>query len=243
MHLLACGAHPDDVELGCGGTLALAAERGHEVSVLDLTRGEMGSNGDPESRAREADCAAKVLGLARRENAKLPDGALDAGDPEQRRAIVSWLRRLGPDLLIIPTRENRHPDHREAHRLLMDAMFLAGAGKFEAEGPVRRPARVMQYMERIPFTPSLLVNIDSVIDRKREAMLCYESQFQRKAESAATLINDPEFLEQIIGRNRHFGQQAGCVFAEPFLADAPPLFTDPGDILGIGPRTGEKADE
>ena len=242
MHLLACGAHPDDVELGCGGTLALAAMRGHEVSVLDLTAGEMSSNGDPESRAAETARAASVLGLTRRENAGLPDGRLDARDPEQRQVIVSWLRRLGPELLLVHTAENRHPDHRQAHRLLMDAVFWAGATKYEAEGPVRRPARVLEYMERIHFLPNVLVNIDAAADRKREAMLCYGSQFRRGADDAATLINDPEFLEQVIGRDRHFGLQAGCGHAEAFLARTPPVFADPGDLLAIESALGERED-
>lgn len=232
MHVLACGAHADDVELGCGGTLALAARLGHEVSILDLSAGEMSSNGDPGRRAEEAARAAAVLGVMRRENAGLPDGGLSGSDPEQVRVVVTWLRRLGPDLLIIPCRENRHPDHRAAHRLLQDAVFLAGVRRFEAEGATRRPQKVIQYMERIPFNPSLLVDIDAVADLKRQALACYGSQFQRGPGDAATLINAPDFLEQIDARDRYFGAQGGCGRAEPFFSASPPLLRDPGHVLG-----------
>jgi len=235
MHLLAVGAHADDVEICAGGTLARAALRGHEVSILDLTAGELGSNGDPALRAEEAAAAAVVLGVTRRENAGLPDGHLNAADLEQRRTLVGWLRRLGPDLIIIHTKRNRHPDHRAAHQLLWDAAFLAGLTRFAAEGPPRRPTRILEMMERFPFAPSLVVDIDAVIERKQAALRCYASQFSRGAGRAETSINHPDFLGQILARDRFYGAQAGCNYGEPFLSAQVPLIRDPGWLLSAEP--------
>ncbi len=232
MHLLACGAHADDVEISCGGTLALAAGQGHEVSILDLTRGELGSNGDIESRAREAAAAGEVLGISHRENADLPDGHLNAADPEQRKVIVDCLRRLAPDLLLIPPAETRHPDHGQTHLLLKEAAFLTGLHRYEAEGEARRPAGIFHYMERHLFEPTLCVDVSSVIEKKRQALLCYRSQFDREEGAAPTIINASGFLEWIIARDRFFGGQNGCGYAEPFAAMSTLLLDDAAAMLG-----------
>jgi bacillithiol biosynthesis deacetylase BshB1 len=231
MHLLAVGAHADDVEICCGGTLALAARLGHEVSILDLTAGELGSNGDAQRRAAEAAAAAAILGVARRENAGLPDGHLNAADEGQRRTVVEWLRRLGPDLLITHCGQNRHPDHNAAHQLLWDAAFLAGLARYPGDGPPRRPTRLLEMMERYPFAPSLVVAIDAAIAAKQAALACYRSQFQRADGLAATTINHPAFLEQILARDRFYGDQAGCTYGEPFFSRQVPLVRDPGWLL------------
>jgi len=238
MHLLAVGAHADDVEICSGGTLALAARLGHEVSILDLTAGELGSNGDPGRRAAEAAVAAAVLGVARRENAGLPDGRLNASDPAQRQVVVDWLRRLGPDLLITHCGQNRHPDHNAAHQLLWDAAFLAGLARFDGEGPPRRPTRILEMMERFPFAPSLVVGIDRCLEAKRAALACYESQFRRGDGLAATTINHPDFLAQILARDRFYGAQAGCGYGEPFFSRQVPLVRDPGWLLAAEPFAG-----
>jgi len=238
MHLLAVGAHADDVEICCGGTLALAVRLGHEVSILDLTAGELGSNGDPRRRAAEAAAAASVLGVARRENAGLPDGGLNAADPGQRRVVVEWLRRLGPDLLITHCGQNRHPDHNAAHRLLWDAAFLAGLARYGGEGPPRRPSRILEMMERFPFTPSVVVGIDSTVATKRAALDCYASQFSRGDGLAATSINHPDFLAQILARDRFYGAQAGCGHGEPFFSSQVTLVRDPGWLLAPEPFGG-----
>ncbi len=218
MRILACGAHPDDVEIACGGSLALAVAEGHEVLALDLTRGEMGSNGDPELRAAEAAEAGRILGLAERHQAGLPDGGLNARDEGQRRAVVEWLRRLAPDLLIIPARENRHPDHDQAHLLLKEGVFLAGLSQFEAEGEARRPRAVYETMERRIYRPDFVVDVSAHRETKEASLRAYASQFIRTEGQAATLINDPAFLEAIRARDRYFGELSGCAFAEPFRA-------------------------
>ena len=232
MHLLACGAHADDVEISCGGTVALAARLGHQVSILDLTAGELGSNGDTALRAREAVAAATVLGVSRRENAGLPDGHLNAADPDQRKVLATWLRRLAPDLLLIPPADNRHPDHSAAHRLLMDSVFLAGLRRYDVEGEAHRTGSVVQYMERRAFEPDLLVDVSAVIEQKRQALLCYRSQFQRDEGATPTNINAAGFLDWVIARNRHYGGLAGCESAEPFASTEPLLLNDPALMLG-----------
>ncbi|MEZ4395456.1 MAG: bacillithiol biosynthesis deacetylase BshB1 [Candidatus Krumholzibacteriia bacterium] len=238
MHLLACGAHADDVELGCGGTLALAASLGHTVSILDLTAGELGSNGDPARRAEEAAAAACALGVGRRENAGLPDGHLSAADLGQRREVAGWLRTLGPDLLIIPGAQNRHPDHSAAHHLLWDAAFLAGLERYDAAGAARRPQRIIETMERFPFAPSFVIGIDAVVEAKRESLRCYASQFLRGGGRAATSINHPDFLEQLLARDRYYGALGGCGYAEPFHSAQVPLVADPAQLLAPAPFDG-----
>jgi len=218
MRILACGAHPDDVEIACGATLALAARQGHDTVILDLTRGEMGSNGDPELRAAEAAEAGRILDVGERHQAGLPDGHLNARDEGQRRAAVEWLRRLRPELLIIPARENRHPDHDQAHLLMKEAVFLAGLARFEAEGEPARPRAVYETMERRIFRPDFVVDVSSLRDLKDDALRAYRSQFIRESGASPTLINDPAFLEAIRARDRYFGELAGCAWAEPFRA-------------------------
>lgn len=218
MRILACGAHPDDVEIACGGTLALAAAEGHETAILDLTRGEMGSNGDPELRRAEAAAAGHILGVGERYQAALPDGGLNARDKDQRRSVVEWLRKLAPELLIIPARENRHPDHDQAHLLLREGVFLAGLAHFEADGAPSRPRVVYETMERRLFRPDFVVDVGAVREKKEASLRAYASQFIRRDGQAATLINDPAFLEAIRARDRYFGELAGCDYAEPFRA-------------------------
>ncbi|MDP6418448.1 MAG: bacillithiol biosynthesis deacetylase BshB1 [Candidatus Krumholzibacteria bacterium] len=220
MRILACAAHPDDVELSCGGTLAGAFAAGHETYILDLTRGERASNGDPESRAKEAAEAAETLG-AHRFQAGLPDGGLDSRDSTQRATVVEIMREIRPDLLIIPCRENRHPDHREAHELLHRVSFDAGLPRFPAPGEAHRPVTILEAMERIPFAPHILVPIDEWFEKKQGAILAYKSQFSQGPESGKTLINEEQFLVWLTARDQYYGGLAHCKVAEPFRLASP----------------------
>jgi bacillithiol biosynthesis deacetylase BshB1 len=238
MQLLACGAHADDVELGCGGTLAQSVRQGHAVAILDLTAGEQASNGSPELRAREAARAAEVLGVERRENAGLPDGGLRAGDADQEREIVQWLRRLRPDIVLVHSERSRHPDHVQSFHLLRAASFKAGLARYPADGEPHRPRALFQFMERFAFAPSFVVAIDSVVELKRQALSCYTSQFQRQPGDEETLINDPGFLDDVLSRDRFHGSLSGCRYAEPFLALQTPLLADLAAVLP-GAKAGE----
>jgi len=216
MKILACGAHPDDVDLACGATLALAVQQGHEVAILDLTRGELGSNGDPRSRAEEASKSAELLGVRARYQAGLLDGHLNAGHEIQCKIVVEWLRRIRPDLLIIPARENRHPDHDQANKLMRRASFLAGLARNETEGDPFRPRVVIEVLERRLARPDFIMDVSRVHAKKVEALRAFRSQFQRLPDSEETLINRPGFLEAIRSRDRYYGELSGCEWGEPF---------------------------
>ncbi|MCP4549072.1 MAG: bacillithiol biosynthesis deacetylase BshB1 [bacterium] len=226
MRILACGAHADDVEIGCGGTIALCASQGHEVAILDLTAGELGSNGTPAMRVEEAARAARVLGVTERFNAGLPDGLLREGDPEQRKTVIEWIRRLRPELVLVTPLASRHPDHVQAARLVTEAAYLAGLKRYPAEGEAFRPRLLLQYMDLCRCDPTFVVPTSEFLETKRGALLCYKSQFKRADGTAPTRINSPDFLEQILARDRFYGGLAGVPCGEPLLSCEIPVLSN-----------------
>lgn len=176
--LLAIGAHRDDVELLCGGTLARAAAAGHRTAILDLTRGEMGTAGSADLRGEEADAAARVLGVTARRNAGLPDAGLE-NTPETRLLIAGFIRAFRPRVVILPYVTGRHPDHRIASQLGYDACFLAGLGKLPIPGEPHRPHKLLYSLtyREDPIKPSFVVDISDQIETKMRAIECYDSQF------------------------------------------------------------------
>jgi bacillithiol biosynthesis deacetylase BshB1 len=222
LDILAVGAHPDDVEISCGGTLAAAAAQGLSAGILDLTRGELATNGTPEIRAAEAAEAARILGVRGRWNAGLPDGGLHAHDPAQVRGAVGWLRRLRPDVLVVHFPRDRHPDHVAAAELLDRAIYLAGLRRFEAEGEPFRPRVRYHFASRIGFTPSFVVDVTPAWEAKRAAILAHKSQVTRAAADARpTAINREGFLDFVEARARHYGGMIGVLYGEPFRATEP----------------------
>lgn len=221
LDLLAVGAHPDDVEISCGGTLALAAAQGLEVGILDLTRGELGTNGTPEIRAAEAEQAARALGVAGRWNAALPDGGVHAHDRAQVRTLVSLLRALRPDVVVTHFPRDRHPDHVAASELADRAIYLAGLRRFDAEGEAFRPRARYWFASRMGFTPSFVVDVTSVWDVKRSAIEAHRSQVARDADARPTPLNREGFLEFVESRARHYGGMIGVKYGEPFHATEP----------------------
>ena len=222
LDILAIGAHPDDAEISVGGTLALAASQGFAAGILDLTRGEMGTNGTPEIRDAEAADAAKILNLAGRWNAELPDGGLHAMDHNQERAVVTWLRRLRPAVLLSHFPKDRHPDHVQASLLVERAWYLAGLVQYPAEGAAYRPKARWYFASRIGFHPSVVVDVTTTWEAKRMAILAHRSQVVRDtANSRVTALNDPDFLNRIESRLRHYGGMIGARYGEPFLSDVP----------------------
>lgn len=177
LDVLAFGAHPDDVELGCGALLALFAQRGHAVGVCHLTRGEAGTRGTADERRAEALEAASCLGLASVEFLDCGDGALRHGEAEEE-SVIEVLRRSRPQLVLAPPPRDRHPDHERAHRLVFDAAFYAGLVKRASHlGPPHRPPTIFWYMLHQTFEPSLLVDVSSSWKTKMAALACYRSQF------------------------------------------------------------------
>jgi N-acetylglucosamine malate deacetylase 1 len=233
LDLLAIGAHPDDVDISCGGTLALAAAQGYEVGILDLTRGELGTNGTPEIRAAEAAEAARLLGAAGRWNAELPDGGIRSLDPEQERRVVEWIRRLRPAILLTHFPHDRHPDHVQASLIAERAMYLAGLARYKADGAPFRPSARFHFASRVGFHPTLVVDVTQQWETKRRAMLAHKSQVTQEGPSATpTQLNQPDFLERIEARMRHYGGMIGVRFGEPFHSDAPMGARDLAPIFG-----------
>jgi N-acetylglucosamine malate deacetylase 1 len=244
LNVLAIAAHPDDTELCCAGTLALLARQGLDVGVADLTRGEMGTRGTPETRLTEAGEAAKILGLAMRENLGLPDTRLD-NTPENREAIIRFIRACRPDVCLINSPDDRHPDHRNASRLTIDALFYSGLAKITTNGfdgkpqEAWRPHHILHYMQDKTFEPSLVFDISETIHLKEKAILAFKSQFNVDPDDPEpqTYISGNRFFEMIRGRARHYGHMIGAEFGEPFLYYNGPLpFSDFNLFLNARPK-------
>lgn len=228
--IVAFGPHPDDVEIGLGGTLALHAARGERVAIVDLTRGEMGSAGTPEQRLAEGEAAARILGVSLRLNLGLPDRGLvcDAGAEgsggEQLRRCVEAIRSLRPRVVAIPWREDMHPDHVAAHHLLTAAVFTAAMRKYETESPPHRVAQTVFYFINGGGEPSFLVDITPTWPKKIESLFAHQSQFGRAEGQPATRLNSPTGLLYLTeSRNRFFGARIGVELAEGFITREPPL--------------------
>jgi bacillithiol biosynthesis deacetylase BshB1 len=237
--VLAIGAHPDDVELGCGATLAQLARSGRRVGILHLTTGEAGTRGDAVTRRREAERAAEILGAMALDFMDCGDGAFRSGLAEEDE-LVLHLRRRRPELVLAPTPADRHPDHGRAHRLVVDACFYAGLAK-RGSGEPHRPAALYAYMQHDPFAPAFVVDASAGWETKMHALDAYESQLHRPGEAAAdaappTKVASPEFRRMIEGRARHFGQLIGAEFGEPFWSRLPLAVTDPLQLLPRGLR-------
>jgi bacillithiol biosynthesis deacetylase BshB1 len=217
--VLAVGAHPDDVELGCGGTLALVAASGLRVGILDMSAGELGTRADVALRAREAESAASALAASWRSCLGLPDGALDADDPVQQGQLVGALRSAAPRVVFLPHPDDPHPDHGQAHRLMVWASFVAGLTRFRPElGPPHRPRLLLGYPgPRQLFEPTFVVDISGHSGAKRAALSAYASQFEPGA-GAATHLASGHFLAAIEGRDRACGNLIGCEFGEGLTA-------------------------
>lgn len=220
--VLTVGAHPDDVELGCGATIARLAAAGRSVGLVDLTAGELGTRGDVGTRRREAEAAAAALGAAWRRCLELPDGHLVADDPDQLASLVAVLRETAPRAVLGPDAGDPHPDHAATAALLGRATFLAGVAKFRPDlGPPARPRLTLAYPgPRQLVTPTLVVDVSAVYARKRAALAAHASQFD-PAGGAATHLASGHFLAAIDGRDRAAGNTVGVEHGEAFTAIGP----------------------
>jgi N-acetylglucosamine malate deacetylase 1 len=216
--LLAIVAHRDDAELLCGGTLALAARQGYRTGILDLTSGERGTDGSAALRGEEAAAAARVLGVAERRGAGLPDAALE-NTPATRRLVASFVRGFRPRSVILPWTAGRHPDHRVASQLAYDACFLAGLAKLDAAGEPHRPHKLLYalaYREE-PVRPSFVVDISAVMETKMEAIRCYASQFDGKTWGGEVFPGGERPLyEQVRMHAARYGSLIRTEYGEPF---------------------------
>jgi N-acetylglucosamine malate deacetylase 1 len=221
--LIVFGPHPDDIEIGLGGVVARHAAEGRSVGLCDLTRGELGSNGTPEIRAREAEEAAQVLGAAWRENLQWPDGGI-ASTPEMIRPAIELIRRHRPKTIAVPYWQDRHPDHVAASGALTVAAFKSGLKRVDVTGDPWRPEWICYYFINDAAAPSFVVDVSDHYQRKREALACYRSQFTTAAAGAVdTRLTSPTFRQLVESRDAQFGALAGVAFAEGLVVREPLL--------------------
>ena len=225
--LLVFGPHPDDIEIGLGGTVALHAARGDRVGLCDLTRGELGSNGTPEEREAEADDARGVLGAAWRTNLRWPDGAV-TGTDTQIGDVVRLVRQTRPRAVAIPYWDDRHPDHRAASDVLRRAVFRSGLRRFQVAGTEGfeswRPDWVCFYFINDSSPVSFAVDVSEHYQRKRDALACHRSQFAPAGTSQVdTRLTSPRFQQLIESRDAHLGALTGVAFAEGIIVKEPLL--------------------
>lgn len=223
VYALAFGAHPDDVELSCGATLLKIMDEGHRVAVCDLTKGEMGTAGTPETRHKEATLATEHMGYAAREQLDLGDSALFY-NKENLHEIIRIIRKYRPDTIFCNPPDERHPDHMKASRLISEACYYAGLRKietFEAGAPqqAHRPAHLLYYIQFKQLDPEIIVDVSTTFERSRSGVLAFDSQFNRdeKSDVAKTMINRKEFLPGLEARARSLGEQIGVMYGEGFL--------------------------
>lgn len=233
--VLVLAAHPDDAEIGCGGTILRLTGAGRRVAIVDATRGEAATRGTPRTRAEEARAASAVLGLSARENLGLPDGAV-AVDDASVRAVVEPIRRLRPRVLLAHLPVDVHPDHVAVAELARRAYFHSGLRNFAPDaGPPHRPRLLVRYFGNDAQPPSFCVDVSSVFDRKRDAVACYRSQIPDDEEGRAHFVRRLDPVERFEARDRWFGAQCGCVAAEPFVVEGPTSLDDLAFLLGSKP--------
>lgn len=222
--VLAIGAHPDDVELGCGGTIAMLIAQGKKVAIVDLTQGELGTRGTAETRKEEAQAASEMLGIAHRINLGLPDGFLE-NKREYLLKIVEIIRYFQPEIVLANAIVDRHPDHQKGAKLVSDACFLSGLLKIETSYKGKnqmawRPAHIFNYIQWKDIEPDFVVDISDFMEVKVQACLAYKTQFyDPESTEPITPIATKDFLESLTYRAQNLGRQSGCEYAEGFTSN------------------------
>jgi N-acetylglucosamine malate deacetylase 1 len=226
--ILAIGAHPDDIELGCSGTIINEINNGKKVAIVDLTQGELGTRGTIETRYSEAAEAARIMGVFARENLKLHDGFFE-NNPGNQMKLIRAIRKYQPEIVMANALEDRHPDHGRAARLIADSCFFAGLRKIETnddDGKPQqawRPKYVFHYIQDRYLEPSFVVDISQVFEQRMKAITAYTTQFfsanVEGDDSPQSYISTPEFLESIIARARMMGKRIGVKFGEGFVTE------------------------
>ena len=227
--ILAFGAHPDDIELGCGGSLAKAVAQGKKVGLIDLTQGELGTRGSAEIRKQEATEAAKLLNASFRKNLGFRDGFF-VNDEAHQLEVIKTIRAYQPNIVLCNAIDDRHIDHAKGSQLVSDACFLSGLKKIatkDNEGntqPAWRPAQVYHYIQWKEITPDFVLDISEYIDKKLEVIQAYSSQFyDKESKEPSTPISSKNFLESVRYRAKNLGRLAGVDAAEGFTVERTPL--------------------
>ena len=231
--LLAIAAHPDDVEQTCGGALLRMGEAGYRTGVIDLTAGEMGSRGVPETRIEEAQSAAAILKLAHRSNMRFPDTKL-VNWVEYREKLAIEIRQLQPRTVILPYWEARHPDHYHASGIAFDACFLAGLRKLDPTTPAARPFNVIYSSMYANVTPTFVVDITREFDRRMDSLFAYGSQYGEAAEASDLFPRTAEIHDRLAGIARFYGNLIGVKYGEPYVVRET-MRVD--DVVALGVRS------
>ncbi|HMG82271.1 MAG TPA: bacillithiol biosynthesis deacetylase BshB1 [Ferruginibacter sp.] len=224
LDILAFGAHPDDVELSCGGTLLVEKLNGKKTGIIDLTQGELGTRGTPETRQTEAAAAAKILQLDVRENLELADGFFQNDEAHQRK-IIAAIRKYQPDIVLCNAPDDRHPDHGKGARLIADAVFLSGLRKIVttdngATQDIWRPKYVFNYLQDKYLAPNFVIDITKVMDQKIDAVKAYGTQFHNPdLNEPQTYISTPDFMDSVLYRAKMLGKMIGVRYAEGFISN------------------------
>lgn len=236
LDILAFGAHPDDVELGCSGTITKEVSLGKKVGIIDLTRGELGTRGSVEIRNQESSLAAEILGISVRENLDMRDGFF-VNDEAHQLEIIKRIRKYQPEIVICNAVDDRHIDHGKGSKLVSDACFLSGLRKIETEHEgvqqeAWRPKVVYHYIQWKNITPDFVVDISDFIDKKTESILAYASQFySENSDEPVTPIATKNFLESIHYRSQDFGRLIGVDYAEGFTTERYVAVKSLGDLI------------
>ncbi|MFA8343893.1 MAG: bacillithiol biosynthesis deacetylase BshB1 [Rhodothermaceae bacterium] len=224
LDVVAFGAHPDDVEMGMGGTIAKLIRQGMDVGIVDFTQGETATRGTKETRTAESMAASEILGLKCRENLKLPDGQIRP-DKNYVMEIVKMIRKYKPEIIFATYYHDRHPDHEGAGQIVKEAMFLAGLPKVETtcdgeEQKAYRPKKLFFYMMTYDFEPSFIVDISDTFETKMESIKAYKTQvFDPNSKEPETLISQPAFFKMFEARARNYGFKIRKEFGEAFFAE------------------------
>lgn len=227
LDLLAIGVHPDDVELGCSGTLINEIKAGKKAGIVDLTQGELGTRGTIDTRYQEAAQAAMIIGVQVRENLKMRDGFFENNE-ENKIKLITAIRKYQPSIIIGNVLHDRHPDHGRAGKMIADCAFLSGLSKIETRDEQGRlqdrwkPAYVLHYIQDWYHEPDILVDISDVFEQRMQSIEAYTTQFHTSSastEGPQTYISTPDFLESIIARARMFGKRIGVKYAEGFISE------------------------
>ena len=234
--ILAFGSHPDDVELGCGGSILSAISQGLKVGIIDLTKGELGTRGTPEIRKKESEKASEILGVSFRKNLDFKDGFF-INDEEHQLKVIEVLREHKPSIIFCNAVKDRHIDHPKGSKLVSDSCFLSGLSKINTNYNNSKnqspwtPKQIYHYIQWFDLKPDILIDISEFQEKKMKAIMAYESQFYNpKSTEPNTPISSKGFMDSIKQRDQNFGRISGVDAAEGFTVERPPVVRD---IKGI----------
>ena len=227
INVIAFSPHPDDAEMGCGGLLLKLKDKGYSTGIIDLTRAELSTNGDLETREKETKEASKILGLDIRENLRLEDGNIK-NDPESRLKVINFIRKYKPGLVLMPFWKDRHPDHENSYKLLKDAIFISGLKKFKTGLDNHRPYAVISYMLHYEFKSSFIVDISKYYNQKFSAVAAYASQlYSDVPKEEITHIASKYFFDIINSRHQCSGLKVRAEYGEPYYIESNIRIDDP----------------